>query len=176
MAAHGSGGWMTDYDTFPVGKLGLNNIDGFVLPNYGVFTSFERWVPSLLSGSASEWNRMAIRMMDTAIEKIDSGTSEFYSDMYALMDMYKEDPTSYIQGFNVVTYPYSAMNTVNCTVTKDIMAVHLSHASTRSAMQEGLLGMPDVEDNYEHYRFLFAKDLYINWKDQCVPDKENVHF
>lgn len=169
MAAHGNGGWMTDYDTFPVGKLGINNLDGHQLPNYGVFTSFERWVPSLLSGSSSEWNRMAVLMMDMAIKKIQFERKSFYSDMLALMDIYVEDQSTYIQEFVVATYPYSDLNTVNCTQTKDLMSVHLSHASTRQAMEAGLLHI-DEDENYEHVRYLFAEQLVANWREQCIPD------
>jgi len=168
MASHGTGGWMTDYDTFPVGKLGLNNIDGNNLPNYGVFTSFERWVPSLMSGSNSEWNRMAVLMMDMAIKKIQIEKKAFYSDMLALMDIYFEDDSSYIQEFVVSTYPYSSLNTVNCTQTKNLMAVHLSHASTREAMDAGLLQVGEDED-YEDIRYLFAEQVATRWRDQCVP-------
>merc|ERR1711957_772639 len=52
MAEHGSGGWMVEYDTIP---LGITILVGLELPNNGLFTCYERNIPSLLSGNAVEW-------------------------------------------------------------------------------------------------------------------------
>lgn len=168
MAAQGKGGWMSDYDTFPVGKLGNTNIDGYYLPNYGVFTSHERWVPSLMSASASEWNKMALKIMDMAVLKIQHEQIKFYSDMLALQDLHLQDPTLYIQELNVRNYPYKQSGQVDCDITKNLFAVHLSHASTDEKLQNGVLTMPDDVD-WEYYRPIFAKELIDRWRQQCVP-------
>lgn len=55
MAAAG-GGWMSDYDSFP---LEISAKDGMELPNDGIFTGHNSFIPSLVSGSAREWDRMA---------------------------------------------------------------------------------------------------------------------
>ena len=172
MATQEDGGWMSDYDTFPVGQLGLSNVDGIGmnLPNYGVFTSHERWVPSLLSGSASEWKRMAIAIMDLAVDKIQFEQKKFYSDMLALQDLYLRDSSLYIQAHHVEFYPYKDRNQVDCDITKRLFGVHLSHASTRQAMGKGLIELPEGE-NYEYYRSIFARELFDNWKKQCVPSE-----
>jgi len=55
MAVRG-GGWMSDYDTFP---LQFDARDHWRLPNAGNFTSQKAHVPCLVSGSGLEWDRMA---------------------------------------------------------------------------------------------------------------------
>jgi len=108
MASHGQGGFMSDYDTFPLEitpSMGSSS-----MPNYGVFTSYQRHVPSLISGSATEWERMSHRVLDMAVEQIERQLREggqnsngqqadeaFYSDMLALQDLHDMDETSYIQ-------------------------------------------------------------------------------
>ena len=64
MAALG-GGWMSDYDTIPV------NMNAKVfkkdLPNDGRFTTYEGHVPSLIVGSASEWDRVSKALLREGI-------------------------------------------------------------------------------------------------------------
>jgi len=59
MAAVG-GGWMTDFDTMP---FHMPTSEYAMLPNSGKFTSFESFVPALLSGSKSEWEYIAKRLI-----------------------------------------------------------------------------------------------------------------
>jgi len=91
MAASG-GGLLADYDTFPL-KLPANH----ALPNNGSFTGHAGFVPNLMSGSASEWNRMSKLLFNTFSEhnkKINEAAgsnkkkqSSFYSDLYATKDL-----------------------------------------------------------------------------------------
>jgi hypothetical protein len=81
--AHMGSGWMADYDTFPLHDF---RADGFVLPNDGRLTVWDNVVPSLVSGSQMEYQRMALAMVKNLESHL---TDEFYSDMKALEDMSK---------------------------------------------------------------------------------------
>ena len=74
---------MSDYDTFPIG---INPADGLTLPNGGFFTSYERHVPSLMSGSQVEWDRMAEIVFHIGIRKIQIEKYETFSDMFVLYE------------------------------------------------------------------------------------------
>jgi len=92
MAAVG-GGFMSDYDVLPLGLSYLDDNTPFELPINGDFTAYEVTptntpLPNLLSGSEDEWNRLAINILNTAINQAKNVTlSENYktSDMFALI-------------------------------------------------------------------------------------------
>jgi hypothetical protein len=65
------GGWMSDYDLFPLGTpvLGDENDDTIQLPNNGILTVHDRFVPDLVSGSADEWIRVAKEIVAGLLEK-----------------------------------------------------------------------------------------------------------
>jgi len=79
------GGWMSDYDTFP-----LNLNASFALPNNGTMTSFTGHVPNLVSGSADEWNRVVTVMIQdyekNAYTYLRKGKM-FWSDMLAFRSL-----------------------------------------------------------------------------------------
>ena len=55
------GGWLSDFDTLPT------FLDPeFGLPNGGNFTCYQTFIPGLLSGSGSEWRRMAYEVVNKA--------------------------------------------------------------------------------------------------------------
>ena len=90
VAAQNQDAFMSEYDTFP---LSIEVEDGIDLPNKGAFTGYERFIPSLMSGSANEWSRMAKAVLDRGIKKFDdNGPNVFYSDLLALRDALKESP------------------------------------------------------------------------------------
>lgn len=75
MSANG-GGWMSDYDTFP---LNFDAEVGAKISKYGVFTSFDSHVPSLISAAQHEWEKL----LQLMIGELESRTKEdgFTSDM-----------------------------------------------------------------------------------------------
>jgi hypothetical protein len=65
---------MVDYDLFPLGKPVLvgdddENNDPFQLPNKGILTVHDRFIPDLVSGSAEEWIRVAKEIVAGLLEK-----------------------------------------------------------------------------------------------------------
>jgi hypothetical protein len=81
--AHIGGGWMVDYDTFPLHDF---RADGFVLPNDGRLTVWDNVVPSIVSGSQMEYQRTALEMVQNLGSHLND---DFYSDMKALLDISK---------------------------------------------------------------------------------------
>ena len=58
MAAQPNGGWMVDYDVMPL-RTHEGSTWANALASSGNFTVFQRHVPALLHGDASEWERVA---------------------------------------------------------------------------------------------------------------------
>lgn len=167
MAAHGKGGWMSDYDTFP---MGITFVDGFSMPNGGVFTGYERHVPSLLSGSAHEWDRMSQMVLDMAVKKIRDEKKEIYSDMYALYDVIQQNEHEFIREMKVfMGYPYKEAHVVDCHLLKNYMVVHLSHMRTAMAVESGIVEAPNGQYS-ENIRPQLASLLHREWKEQCFED------
>mmetsp|Transcript_17621 Transcript_17621/g.27202 ORF Transcript_17621/g.27202 Transcript_17621/m.27202 type:complete len:455 (-) Transcript_17621:355-1719(-) len=175
MASINTGGWMSDYDTIPMGittEIGLN------MPNNGRFTSYEGHVPSLLSGHAHEWDRMATAMVLRFENHLKEDASHFYSDMYALRDLWmnvkdENGINFYIQDDKVTKYPYSSpIDQVVCVALRGVYAVHLSHAYTRQAIQSRQMSLP--EGKSEKDRHYFARMLTKRWIRDCHPDLSKI--
>ena len=91
------GGWMSDYDTVPLRGSLERAVDLSYRPTFTVYGQNLSGdaVPALLSGSASEWNRMVnalVRLGPTAVETV--GKFPFPSDMYSLMSLQYSDEVS----------------------------------------------------------------------------------
>ena len=167
MAARGTGGWMSDNDVFP---MGITPTEGLILPNKGRFTGHERHVPSLLSGSAEEWKRMAKDLLDFAAEE--SKHVDWFSDMNALKMIHEQNPSEYIKMQNILNgFPYEAMGKVDCNLIGQFKAVHLAHMATHRAIDEGHIeysGKPeDIGHLVERMRPGLARKLYQEWNEQC---------
>ena len=87
------GGWMSDYDLIP---LGLKSSE---LPNDGKYTVHEYAVPSLVSGSQKEWERIALDITDLG-RSMENKTTLF-SDMMALQSL---PLSSFVHSTNVLGY------------------------------------------------------------------------
>lgn len=132
------GGWMSDYDTYPLYSNPYK--DGFDLPNNGRFTCFQVHVPCLVSGSKSEWNRVTELLMFS----YQMHSHEFWSDMLALESIKKMgayNPTKDVITIHDVYFKRGAKESSNaeildpyslssrCASTKGKRAIHFSHAS-----------------------------------------------
>jgi len=134
MATVEKGGWMSDYDTFPLHSFPEK--DGLIFPNDGKFTVYQSFVPALLSGSHEEWDRMAKLLMDS----YKNHRHEFWSDMRALIEI-KETSGSFIsqsavQGIRALydeSFEYEDILSVfesddKCQKTRRHRAIHFSHS------------------------------------------------
>eukprot|EP00957_Ditylum_brightwellii_P104104 7931014-Ditylum_brightwellii.AAC.1 len=144
MAAVG-GGWMCDYDVFPLNPF---DAEGFDLPNYGRLTVHQGIVqrsatPSLVSGSGEEFTRMAYLLIQNYIEHLDA---DLWTDMFALQDLGKQ--TIYDEGGNPRHYFEIMISVVDvekvlqgeesrveaCKETWNKRAIHFSHHGLRSGV------------------------------------------
>lgn len=154
MAAVG-GGWMSDYDTFPLMRSPtVMTKNGGRLPNDGAFTLYDKvglagGVPSLASGSQAEYERMSHMLLENTLE---FGVKEkFWTDMYAFIDIAKRDRESYLvqnhvmKGRNAFTMWKRTRDLSDCEGMRgDEWAVHFSHASIKLAVRSHYLDdMPE---------------------------------
>lgn len=131
------GGWMSDYDTFPLQRAMWEDGKGDpqFLPADGALIVHEMskngGVPSLVSGNANEWFRLA----KAQVENAKGHESEsHWSDMKALQDLYqKSGGTFYQMQENVVMGDAMLRNKEigrdTCTWLKTKLAIHFSHFS-----------------------------------------------
>ena len=153
MAALG-GGWMSDYDTIPVNMNA--KVSKKDLPNDGRFTTYEGHVPSLIVGSASEWDRVSKALLREGIaakNNMDLGVSKdgmhLFSDMYAFEALVNKEEVIAETPHSVYLahYPSKGIRTTvmevmrwdfrankplqkQCGETDDVLALHFSHSST----------------------------------------------
>uniref|UniRef100_A0A7S2EBM3 Uncharacterized protein n=1 Tax=Ditylum brightwellii TaxID=49249 RepID=A0A7S2EBM3_9STRA len=168
------GGWMADYDVFPLNPLKNGGHNAF-LPNGGKFTAYEELlgpgaVPSLVSGTSREWNRMAHAIYQDAIVH---RNEDFWSDFFSFIDLDKERPGLYeiedavVPGRKVLTGHH--WGPADCKITDGKLAVHFAHdAIARGQTREGetLADRPHIA---RHWRGM--------WKQRCdvVPFEDISH-
>jgi len=161
------GGWMSDYDVFPLHarkNAQAHRNGGDFLPNDGKFTGYDRIrgqlssVPSLLSGSPSEWERL----VENAIVNMDQmklKQNEFWNDQRALMKYGRENKNGFILRkwvipaqelsptfHSILTLEEANASStsdkekqhhvvINCEQMKGKMAIHLSHRAVHDIYQ-----------------------------------------
>jgi len=171
IAASG-GGWMTDYDTFPTN---FPMDEGIILPNNGNLTSFEVHVPSLMSGRADEWTRVA-KLLVEAFPKVERPVK---SDMHALEIIRNEAVhnihflparLNMIQGFpykNVLSS--DSLREVDCDTMAGGVAIHFAHYYTTDSYDKGMFPLPNVTSSRQavHCRGKAARVFMADWRDQC---------
>ena len=166
MAAHGEGGWMSDFDVIP---LEISASAGKVLPNGGRFTAYDRHVPSLLSGTADEWNRMSQKVLQKGIANMRKENRErIISDMFVMREIHLSSPNEYYKQETKAYfgYPYLGRNIIDCDGLRGKFYAHLSHFYSKKAILDGIIDAPN--DEYDNsLRSGWARDVVRNWKDQC---------
>jgi len=165
MAALG-GGWMSETDTFPT-KFPLN--EGTSLPNGGIFTSFQAHVPALMSGTGTEWNRVANLLID-AIPRIPGDLKTDTAAFQVLREENNSGVNFQFPDLNVQRgFAYDAPRKVNCDKMAKVRAVHISHSRTHDAITEGSYPTVSAEDqDMEYIHRADAYNIFLNdWKMQC---------
>jgi len=139
--AYAGGGWMSDWDVYPLNPL-KNGGHLTSLPNEGRFTLYERLgdgkgvVPSIISGTAKEYNRIAALLQESAVEYGSKATN--WSDLNALCDLRAKNPEAFasedavVPGRSVLTGipDHLVLDTENwgkdCLITSGKLAVHFT--------------------------------------------------
>eukprot|EP00545_Synedropsis_sp_CCMP1620_P009584 CAMPEP_0119013438 /NCGR_PEP_ID=MMETSP1176-20130426/8450_1 /TAXON_ID=265551 /ORGANISM="Synedropsis recta cf, Strain CCMP1620" /LENGTH=381 /DNA_ID=CAMNT_0006966529 /DNA_START=368 /DNA_END=1513 /DNA_ORIENTATION=- len=158
------GGWMSDYDVFPLHDF-RNEGDIKHLPNKGTLTLHNRLCPSLVSGSGAEWLRVAKEMIGcAAAQTIDS-------DQKALVVLSKQHPGVFEQDWSVTQTVFNATlwNEGDCSeqTPLSMRAVHFAHSPIKKAIREGLLPVGWTIRN----RAEVANHFMNQWLQHCGQRK-----
>lgn len=164
------GGWMSDYDVFPLISNVPQSNDGS-LPNEGAMSVYSivkgsngAGIPCLLSGSAEEWERMSFALLQNGIEH---QNEVMWTDMFALMDL--RWTTKYIAVDEVIggeeVLLGRSWNQDDCRITDGMQAVHFSHF----AMKEGNVDNFEGAKNAPNHRPKVIIGWLEDWKSICSP-------
>lgn len=168
MATVESGGFMADYDTFPLpSEVAFGSVDQ--LPNRGAFTVYDAapqgGIPSLMSGSNSEWSRM-VNAITKRIRQ--PGYKELTIDMLELMYLNRDIPEEhYTINQKIVTGliavdPHRSWNE-KCLLYEDFYAVHFSHITIRQGKNNGVF--PQNTEASDRCRLI--SELLREWIKHC---------
>ena len=163
------GGMMSDYDTMP---LYLHAEDANTLINDGKFTSFERHVPSLISASKEEWQRVA----QLLTEQMSKSEISHKSDMLLLREIGRDpsnDVDLELDGHSILgrtLYIKGKEQRVDCIVVQNKRAIHISHASfnwlQKRADEFG------IDPNLPRTK---VAEMYMNdFREQCLGEGNNI--
>ncbi len=174
MAAVG-GGIMSDYDLFPLGPhaTGSSTPPPMEVPNGGSFTVYSiakdsqgAGIPCLMSGSSSEWTRVAFSIVQNAVGQKDTNTGH-YTDMFALQSLRFENIYQWqddvVDGENVlIGHDWSPED---CQITSGKRAVHFSHSAMTNGdaayIKGGVLSVSDRPGVIAHWLDV--------WNNVCLP-------
>ena len=173
------GGWMSDYDTLPLHDF---REDGLFLPSGGNFTVYEHTVPSLISGSQEEWQRVTNAIVDNLAYKVSHPNeipSQFlgiaFSDMVSLLDLYQTDNSIFLSQNQVLSKFTSIMETAwtaddcDTLVPQNMRAVHFAHYYSDIARKQGFFQKVEERDDWDvnMKRVAMIRWWMRYWKDHC---------
>ncbi|KAL7479441.1 hypothetical protein ACHAW6_005242 [Cyclotella cf. meneghiniana] len=135
-----NGGWMSDYDFFP---LRLTSVIGKELAALPGFKSYSVHVPTLLHSDTKSWNFITNLIVDTISKDLEV---DFLSDMYVLEYIYNHHTEEElgITAWERLTYsgfPYNKDGdtiSVDCPGAMATLGAHLSHHDTHLAVDNGI--------------------------------------
>ena len=170
------GGWMSDYDTFPIGYgTGTNMPQHPDLPNDGSFSIFSiakgskgAGIPCLMSGDDREWERMAFLVAENGLkhQHVDNWT-----DMLSLQDLRHSSQYLYIwsdetlDGKDVLVQ--RDFEKEDCKMFKGRRAVHLSHYAMDGYWRRYVDGDVDERLSPAIYRPKVIENLFKMLEQEC---------
>ena len=184
------GGWLVEFDVFP---MYLDARDGFVLPNGGKLTSYDRATPSFLSASQSEWDRLARRLVSMLMDReadVRSGgvSQQLFGKMIERADGVPRDPDGGedYSAVPIVAYGTSAMDTevYNDVFYRNGQASCPPHRPKTVRFSPRFLGLtkyagawPDIPiDSLMRYRATIASQYLLDWREVCLGnEKDNIN-
>jgi len=112
-----------------------------------------------MSGSESEWERLAFSIIDDGLEHEEKS---FWSDMLALIDLKTKGDEQY-RLFDMVLPGYDRdWTTELCQATQENIAVHFSHS--------------DMMKSGHHFdeRPVVSKNWIEDWKSKCIDNIDDT--
>ena len=166
------GGWHIDYDTIPAN---FPTGEAAPLPNGGKFTSYQVFVPALISASEEEWTRVSKLL----VEQISISDENFKSDMRMLRDLYINE--NFLNAYGGVPYdidfkgwkstfvlqPEEAVkerHVINCERMNKAFAIHFSHVHMVKLYRRGA---HPLDINEIKNRGKAIKVIMDEYRDQC---------
>jgi hypothetical protein len=132
--AAAGGGYMADYDVFPI-SLAPTAQDPPFGGNFTVYSKIKNsqgaGIPCLMSGSESEWTRMAYAILENGLKH--AKTENMWSDMLAIIDM-RADKAYQLR--DIVAEGQDVLlkhgwSESDCKATQTKKAIHFSHEALR---------------------------------------------
>ncbi len=152
MAAVG-GGWMSDMDVLPL-NVYLPPDEYLDDGKFAIYSSaYVGGIPCLMSGSQDAWERLAFAILENGVEHKDE---QFWSDMFASIDLYEQDPESYKLLDLMGEVTNVEWNDISCNDYSEKLAVHFSHSALHK------LDLHDI-----NLRPQFAIGWMKEWKAKC---------
>eukprot|EP00956_Cyclotella_meneghiniana_P010278 scaffold14195_cov65-Cyclotella_meneghiniana.AAC.3 len=169
------GGWMSDYDLFP---LTLTGDKGKELMKQPGFKTYGGQVPALIHADASSWERIVQMMIENVKPDMDIS---FISDMMVLLylhDHYSEEQMGVTtwefdlwKKFPYKRVPGQQYPVIDCELVKNHLAAHLSHRAAQEAHEVTHtyphIGQEVKKGEYVEYRAQ-AADVMMNDMKQCM--------
>ncbi len=170
------GGYMSDYDVLPMIDRPISDTEGQEAKNDVYLTSnnlpidfscdeditsYNSFVPSLMSGSASKWDNFAFQLLENGLQHSDE---TLWVDMFAMLDLQIESQYLY-KSLDIVlgSFPLQEEWTEDlCTNTRRYIAAHFSHQVFKAAKV-------GVEK-----RAQFAKKWLGDWRFSCSLDTSTI--
>lgn len=170
------GGFLADYDVFPIRNV---NYDGIKLPYNGKLTVYEQalngGIPCLISGTYQEYDRVSELILESTLTR---GVNEpFWSEMLALFDIYRNDPEAFLtkqgvlRGEKALDSDRKFPHEDDCwKLAKNHWVVHFSHDAILHAKDHGNIpkastfnSRPDVLEGFLN-----------QWSNRCKVVKEST--
>ncbi len=151
--AAAGGGWMSDMDVLPLNFHQPENY--FKDGRFAIYsaTPYGGGIPCLMSGSESEWERLAFAAVENGLQH---QNEYFWSDMFASVDLYFRNPKFY-ELFDLMGEAKEVdWNEDSCNLYKQKLAIHFSHSAVSK------MGLHDVNK-----RPRFSNDWMNKWKVSC---------
>jgi hypothetical protein len=168
MAMLPTGGWMSDYDVFPLDFSAEESYALVEKNGKGRFTSYAHVAPALNYASHDEWERLVELMMN----EIHLFEGDFLSDMYVFRELVKKDlnkvglvygPDIFVSRKGFENYNNGILD---CDSLKNQKAIHFSHHSTQVSFDEG--DFPITDGSPIQNRGLAAALFMHDYKKQCL--------
>lgn len=178
------GGWMSDYDVFPLGNGSGHPTEAQSpeLPHFGTFSiysvvpgSIGAGIPCLMSGADTEWERMAFTILQNGMEH---QNEKHWTDMFSLMDLrfstYLYNWSDEVVSAELVL-PQYLFSEKDCDLTKDKRAVHFSHSAMTVGHWKRFANNGNVDENVNeaNYRPTVVLNWFEMWNNVCILKNGN---
>ena len=156
------GGWMSDMDVLP---LNFPQPDEYFKDGrfaiYSTAPGNSGGIPCLMSGSASEWERLAFSVVENAVAH---QNEYFWSDMFASIDIYQQNRDSYDLLDLMGEVMKVDWDEDTCNQYNNKLAAHFSHSAVHK------IGLHDI-----NLRSTLSNDWLNEWRASC-KGYETVEF